>query len=487
MRRLGFILGCIVASIALRSDAFDVIGNDSVLYIQTAEVYKHLGFQAAYQQYNWPSYSILIALIHTCTGFTFINSAYLLNIILVLILADAFFRMYWEIYPECKFLWIPVVIFLAYTGINDYRAEIVRDWGFWAFAMLAFLYFVKAYNNGGKANYFLWQICVLIAFLFRIEALVFMLMLPLLFLFTKMQVLKFIQATSLFWSAGIILLVWFGLNDDFEVENWGRLAEFSSYFQVMGLLSTFKQESVQFAQQVFPHHADSHAVLFMSTGLLGILLVKILSKLGHGYLLIAVAGWLNRRAIVRSNTVFLVLFLLFISLFPVFVYFAATKIITGRYVILATLLMLFFIAYCLEQVIIYCRANNKNGYLAGLICLLLVNFIVGINHSKSTKMYLKNIGIWTDRNIPKHASVLSNEKRLCFYSKRQSNCHQATFSEDGILTDKTVLGYDYLLWRMKGQESTINTLLSLGKLKQVYAIVGNSPSASAILYKVESS
>lgn len=487
MRRLGFILGGIVALIALCSDVFDVIGNDSILYIQTAEIYKEFGFQAAFDKYNWPAYSILIAWVHAGTGFTLINSAYFLNFILVLILADAFFRLYWEVFPECKFHWIPLVIFLAYSGINDYRAEIIRDWGFWAFAMLAFLYFIRAYNKGGKANYFFWQICMSVALIFRVEAVVFMLMLPLFLLFSRMPVLKFIQATSLFWGAGIVLLVWFGLTDAFEADYWGKLGEIAPYFDVVGVLSVFKQGSLQIAEQVFPHHADSHAVLFMVAGLLGVLSIKVLAKLGYLYLFMGIAGWFNRQIAVRSKTVSLVLFLIFVCLFIVFVFFAFTKVLAGRYIILASLLMLVFIAYFLEQVIIYCLVNNKKSYLVGLMCLLLVNFIVGITHSGSKKIDLKNIGIWTDRNIPGHARVLSNEVRLCFYSNRQSNCHKSSYDKIDILNNEALLGYDYLLWRMKGQESVINTLLSLGKLKQIYAVDDSKPSASAVLYKIVNS
>jgi hypothetical protein len=486
-RRLGFFAGCIIGLMSLYSNAFEVIGHDSVLYIQTASLYNELGFQAAFQQYNWPVYPILIATVQSLTGFTLINSAHLLNLAFVLLMADAFYRLYWQAFPGCKFSWAPVVIFLAYTGINDYRAEIVRDWGFWAFAMLTLLYFLKAYKQGKLSDNLLCRICAIVALLFRIEAIVFMVMLPLLFLIIKKQLLTFFQSSCLFLFAGIILWLYFSFSDNSQLTFWGKLEEFTPFLQAQDWLSVFKQESLDHGQRIFPHHADGHALLFMVTGLMGVLLTKVFTKIGFGYWFIAVMGWFKRRKKVNQQSLLLILFFAFVAFFPVFIFFAKTKILAGRYVIFTVLILLLLVTYFFEQLISYCQTNKKKYCLLGLVGLLVVNFMFGAIHSKSKQIYLKDIGLWADGNIPENASVLANEVRLCFYSNRQANCYKHTVDETKVLTHNILKRYDYLLWKIKGQNQQINSLLALGKLKQIHAIVRNRSDTSAVLYKIVNS
>ena len=112
-------------------------------------------------------------------------SARIVDAILIAILVDAFFRLYQETFPDTKNEWIAMVTILAFGGLNDYRYEMIRDWGFLAFSLRSFVYLMRTFKTPSASNSICWQLCIFIAFLFRIEAIVFMCFAPIILLFRK--------------------------------------------------------------------------------------------------------------------------------------------------------------------------------------------------------------------------------------------------------------------------------------------------------------
>lgn len=483
-RWVAFIAGCVVALLAISSDAFKVIGRDSVFYIQTAAVYNQFGFKAAFQVYLWPAYTIAIASVHNLTGLTLVNSAHLINLLFVLLMTDSFCRIYWLLFPKSKILWLPIVVFLAYTGINDYRNEIIRGWGFWAFGLLSLVYFLKSYNQARLSDFLLWQVCVLVACLFRLEALALVVLLPILFLINKWQIIKFLKASSIFLCGSFFLWLYLSLYDDINPLYWWRLKQVIPFITVLDLWAEFKQESLEQAHKIFSLKAKDHALVFMVSGLLGVLLTKVVTKVGFGYLLITIVGWYKSSIVMQKREFYLILFFLFVAFFPVIVFFAKTRILSGRYLIFTVLILLLLVTYYFEQLIIYCLDNKKHILLGGLVCLILLNLIFGLVHSKVDRIYLKDIGLWTDQNIPKQARVLANNTRLCFYSNRQPRCHRYAFNGEPLGHD-FLQNYDYLLWQINGQDKQINNLLLAGNLKWIHVLDGTNPGTYAVLYKIK--
>jgi hypothetical protein len=107
-----------------------------MLYVNTAQVFLDSGFTAAKTTFSWPFFSVAIALVSKATGLGLENAGYLLN---ALFMAGACALM--VSCTSCKqseLAWWICLISLALPGLNEYRNELLREYGCWFFIMLSF-------------------------------------------------------------------------------------------------------------------------------------------------------------------------------------------------------------------------------------------------------------------------------------------------------------------------------------------------------------
>lgn len=472
LRLLIALTGVIVCLLTLIPDR--VIARDGSLYIQTAEIFITQGFSAAYSSFNWPFYSILIGALQLITPFSYETSAHIINIGLYLLLVDAFVRFYWHWQPSAHYKWLPGVVLLAYTGINDYQPETFRDWGFWAFSWLSFCCFIKAYQQEESIIDFLgWQAAIIAAFLFRSEAIAFMGLMPFMFLVFKRSPILFLKSISLFISLLIIAalgVVIFGLDN---WSNWGRIGSILVYLNPFSLIEEFINSSLNIAQFAVPYHYESHAISFVFSGLLGVLTVKTLLKLGYFYLPILIYGVYKKLPKPKANK--LPLTLLFISFSVVFVFFCNSKVIAGRYVIQTTLVLLLFVCYYADIIIQQLLKKNFLVFSTLITVLFVSSLLIGIIHSSSSKLHIREMGTWVKNNVDDNARIISNSTRLYYYSGRRVNSTLATNISFDEYKD-----YDYLLLYIK----TDPNALAPNQTVKVHSISNKKGSSSSILYKI---
>ena len=390
-----------------------VLSRDGIHYIRGAEIFEEEGLIATFKHYNWPFYSILIAILHSLTFLSYENSAYLLNITFILLLTDTFVRFYWEANSKIYHRWMPAIVLIAFTGLNNYRLLIVRDWGYWAFSFLAFYYFLKYFKFNKIKDCLFWQFSILIAFLFRVEAIAFIVLLPLFFISNK-SINQLVKATLFFWLIVIFLIFYIVLFNDLNKDFWGKLYNIFYYFDLFSLINNFITSSHSIAEQAIPYHAEDNAVKFVLGGLFTVLFLKIIFKLGYLYLFLLIFGIYKKIELVHQNK--LVLYLLVISFFVVFIFYCDKKILAGRYTIQTVILSLMILT-CYADRLLY-ELRNVRNYLAIIVLAFLVtiNLLFGLVHLGSSKIYMKEMGVWVANNIPSTAQIVSNEIRLYYYS-----------------------------------------------------------------------
>lgn len=111
------------------------VNRDGMLYVTTAQAFLDGGYAAAKASFGWPFLSIAIAVVAKLTGLGLENAAYLLNALFMagacaLIVASVGRRA-----PELA--WITALTVLALPGFNEYRNELLREFGCWFFIALA--------------------------------------------------------------------------------------------------------------------------------------------------------------------------------------------------------------------------------------------------------------------------------------------------------------------------------------------------------------
>ncbi len=123
-------------ALSLMAWATSTINRDGMLYVDTARIFLEQGFLAAKANFSWPFISILIAAFSKLTGLPLEAAGYLMNA-LFMAGATAFL-----VAAACRnspqAAWAICLVALAMPGINEYRNELLREFGCWFFIMAAF-------------------------------------------------------------------------------------------------------------------------------------------------------------------------------------------------------------------------------------------------------------------------------------------------------------------------------------------------------------
>ena len=158
--------GSLLLSLAARIGG--TINRDGILYVDTARLFLEGGFGAARELFNWPFLPILIATVSQLTGLGLENAGYLLNALFMagtcaLLVAGASRQ-----YPAAA--WSICLVALAMPGVNEYRNELLREFGCWFFILLSFWLALRWSEKPRWASALAVQASVVLAALFRPEA-----------------------------------------------------------------------------------------------------------------------------------------------------------------------------------------------------------------------------------------------------------------------------------------------------------------------------
>jgi hypothetical protein len=401
----------------------DTVNKDGVLYIEAARGYLDDGIRTAAKVYGWPGYSILIAEISRYTGLSLESGAYLINVILLLWIADSFLRLYFTLRSDQDpaSYWLPPLILLGYPPLGD-RLEIIRDWGFLAFSLWAIFHLVRyrcaAANDIRDA--LLWQLGVAGALLFRIEALVLALFVPLIFLWkraswrTRMQGWFFSMSWVLPMLLGFLVLLLTGKLPP------GKLTEIADYgyYDPALVWKSFGQHAERIAAAMPNRFGAEYAKLILGTGLLATLLWLLAANLGP--LLLAITGYGVHRFGLRHPPRFATIFWVAALASGTLLVFLAVQLVpVARYALLPSTLLLLSTARYAEHIF----ADRKERPWVNRLCLLFLAALLldSLVVTADYRAYLREVGGWVRENIPATAHLVANDPRIEFYAGRRMN------------------------------------------------------------------
>ncbi len=145
------------------------VNRDGMLYVNTAQAYLDGGFAAAKALFAWPLLPIIMAWVSKLTGLDPENAGYLVN---ALFMAGACTLMVACVRRERpEIAWITCLTVLALPGFNEYRNELLREFGCWFFVMLSFWLALRWHDRPTWLMAIGIQASLLGAALFRPEAL----------------------------------------------------------------------------------------------------------------------------------------------------------------------------------------------------------------------------------------------------------------------------------------------------------------------------
>ena len=148
------------------------INYDGMLYVTSAHEFIENGFAAAKKVFAWPALPILMALMSKVTGLGYEQAGHVLNALFMAgtcaLLVSITLR------TDPKLAWATCLAVLAIPGFNEYRHELLREYGCWFFMVLGLWLGMRWAERPGWWLAFAAQLSIIGAALFRPEALAFL-------------------------------------------------------------------------------------------------------------------------------------------------------------------------------------------------------------------------------------------------------------------------------------------------------------------------
>jgi len=163
------------ASLALSVIAvqFEVtIAKDTAFYFEVANTFNEHGLRAAFVRFNWPWMSVLFGVTHTLTGLPWELIGRLWTALFMATGCALMVSLIARRVPQA--VWWAVLVVLAMPAFNGFRGDILREHGTWCFSVLAMWLAFSWDERGGWMRALAMQVAVLLAALFRLEAIALM-------------------------------------------------------------------------------------------------------------------------------------------------------------------------------------------------------------------------------------------------------------------------------------------------------------------------
>lgn len=398
-RMVVFWLSLIMSAIAHHGKT---INGDGILYVHTAQLFLEQGFSAAKAAFSWPLLPILMAGISKISGLELGLSGHILNALFLAGCGVLLLSILAKVWPET--VWPTCFVILAIPGLNEYRHELLREYGSWFFLLLAWWFAIRWNESMRWRDVLAAQASVLASALFRPEAIAFLPAMVLWQLASKREEgrLRRIFMMSLLPLFVMVmgLVAWAtGLLPDRLMGEVQRFAWAGFDRKTMAL----SEELVIYAKP------NAGNILFW--GSLALVPLRIINKMGVFVLPAILAfnllgGW---RAVARISLFGWALLFHFLVL-GVFV--VDQQFLSGRYVAITLWLLSPWLGYGL--LVIWQRFPKVR--MIGVMLLLLIAIANLKPTSSSRSDFLKEAGAWLATNASDPSRVYSESPRVLYYA-----------------------------------------------------------------------
>lgn len=402
------------------------INNDGILYLITAEVFLEEGLQAALQIYPWPLISVLTGWLHWLTGLPLAMAAHVLVTGCYLLLTWAFVRLARTLGGGPTVQLFALLVVVLHPQISDFRGAIVRDPGMLAFMLMALTALIEHARQPTVRTQLTWSLAVLMAFLFRVEALFFALLAPWALLWTGRapwraklgSVLILFAPAALLTGLSLLLMavkypdLLMGIRLATDIDTIHR--EFAA---LGGHLDAF---ATLVGQELLQLNSVEDARWAALAGLVTLFILSVCRALTLPWVIALLWWWragtkpliFNRDGdlLIRAHLVIICAYLLlFVLLF---------RFTEERYSLQAAILILLYIPFLLAR---WWHTERRPSLARAAIVVLFTGLLVAtLFNSKHKKAYLDEAATWLREQSLPAETVIANEPHLAYFSQRQS-------------------------------------------------------------------
>ncbi|OYY50524.1 MAG: hypothetical protein B7X95_08995 [Methylophilaceae bacterium 17-44-8] len=407
------------------------INPDSVLYLEAAKLFAEGQWKSGFNIFQWPFYSLWIAGTHKVSGLNIHHSAQFLNVFFFAISTISFITII-SLAGGNKITMAAgaLILFSSSYVVGDVLEMLMRDEGFWAFYLTSIVFFIQFYKHQRYQDALLWQLSAIFAMLFRIEAIMYLALLPLILLTNKklawtdrIHALIKVNFLNILIALGVATTL--TLNKHMTMENFGRLKEIFS----TNLGNEFTHNLITRANIMSSEVLGNYLEEFAVPGLLLTFILAIVVKIfsAAGFVNIGLATYtLKCRQVVIDPLVSKILYCVaLISLINMALIITKVFVLSTRYVVgLGFIIMLFAsfsFAYLLSQHTNDVGTNDKKTRVKKwLIYAMMIFMVLGVVKNILPKRegynYLQEAASWVANNNPQHSPVFFDDLRVQYYA-----------------------------------------------------------------------
>ncbi len=400
----------------------DVINPDAICYLESAALMKQ-DFYAGVQlcgQAKWPFYSMCVAGFSTLFRMSEVASAYVIDALFSLITVMGFLKITALLSNKKRILMWAAVVILLHHDFNAVKTYIVRDHGFWAFyvsSIVCLLYYAKTRQIGYALA---WNVCLLLATLFRIEGGVYLLLVPLCVWCQTND--SFSQRAKSFFSlyvvTGIVAVTFFTwklMHPSHISVLSGRLPELVDQLSQGLLLAKQKMHvTVSQLETVLGVYGAYNATLLLFVSVTLCYFSNIVSSLSLIYVVLLVYAW-YRQSLTASAKYRVVLWsYLIVGMAVTIVFFGENLFLTNRYLMAISLVAMCWIPFALESLM---ERRSKRLFVMALFLIGLTS-IGGIVDCGYSKKYIDSAGAWVADHVPASSALYIKDIEVMYYSHR---------------------------------------------------------------------
>jgi len=405
-----------------------IINRDGILYLQAAEFIARGNWQEALATYPWPFYPWLIAVVGLLTGLELEAAAYVLNALIQALIVYAFVRLVGEVGGDRATLIAATLLILISPEFNESRAQVIRDFGYWAFFLLSLLFFIRYAKRSTWLNTVGWGAFMAVAFLFRIEGALFLFALPWALLLLKeypwpVRLQRFAYA----YLVGLlivlllfpIILFYYG-ERDVQTQLLIPVYQLIDFWAQLG--SSIQAKAAILSEEVLNQYSSGYALPTVIGLLIFIFISTVVTALHPVYALFAGYAFLTGAFRLRGHPGRIIVSWAALLAVLIIVGFLVPRFfLLSRYVMPLTLLLMIPASFGLaalyqQRRTLATQAGYRKWIFPGMVAALLYVAIDGLYSTGASKTYLREAGLWLKRHTPVQSQVYSNSPILAYYA-----------------------------------------------------------------------
>lgn len=434
------------------------INPDTVLYFESAKLFAIGDWQGAVKIFQWPLYSILIASTHKLTTLDIHTSAQLLSVIFFGIVTASFLKIIELAGGTTRTLFAgALILFSAQYLVGGVLEMLMRDQGFWAFYLTSIVFFIKFYQSRTYLHAFLWQICAIVATLFRIEAISFLILLPTILLFNReekwlQRLIALIKCNFINITAAIGIFIALVTND-WSMNQFGRLKEVFTSNLLVELSQKLLTQSAVMSEQVLGKYLEEFAVQGLLLTFIYIIISKAVAATGIVNLGLAAFACRSKTHLMNLQVFQVLRAAAIIATINMALIITKVFVLSGRYVIAFAFILMIFASFQLGDLFKYFNQSPspKDKKMQWLTIAILTFMLLGVVKNILPKSegynYLQDAAAWIKENNKKNKPVFYDEKRVRYYAGAEFT---GTWNDgwEGVrlaIQTKTLNKYEYLV------------------------------------------